>query len=53
MPLYLSLLFKVMKERGTHEGCIEQLYGLFKESLYGAQPHVDRRVGLRRTRPQT
>ncbi|MEV8645993.1 bifunctional NADH-specific enoyl-ACP reductase/trans-2-enoyl-CoA reductase, partial [Mesorhizobium ciceri] len=27
MPLYLSLLFKVMKEQGTHEGCIEQIYG--------------------------
>ncbi|MFT4067515.1 enoyl-ACP reductase FabV [Paraburkholderia sp.] len=41
MPLYLSLLFKVMKEKGTHEGCIEQVYGLYKESLYGAQPHLD------------
>lgn len=25
MPLYLSLLFKIMKERGVHEGCIEQI----------------------------
>lgn len=41
MPLYLSLLFKVMKEKGTHEGCIEQVYGLFKDSLYGAAPVVD------------
>lgn len=41
MPLYLSLLFKVMKEKGTHEGCIEQVYGLFKESLYGATPILD------------
>ena len=41
MPLYLSLLFKTMKEAGTHEGCIEQVYGLFKDSLYGATPHVD------------
>jgi len=29
MPLYLSLLFKVMKEQGTHEGCIEQLNTLY------------------------
>jgi len=29
MPLYLSLLFKVMKEQGTHEGCIEQLDVLY------------------------
>ncbi|SMG21533.1 enoyl-ACP reductase FabV [Paraburkholderia susongensis] len=41
MPLYLSLLFKVMKEKGTHEGCIEQVYGLYKDSLYGSQPHLD------------
>jgi len=41
MPLYLSLLFKVMKEKGTHEGCIEQVDGLFRDSLYGAEPHLD------------
>ena len=32
-PLYISLLFKIMKEKGTHEGCIEQAYRLFKEYL--------------------
>jgi len=47
MPLYLSLLFKVMKEKGTHEGCIEQVYGLYKDSLYGAQPHLDDEGRLR------
>ncbi|MES2605553.1 MAG: enoyl-ACP reductase FabV, partial [Pseudomonadota bacterium] len=41
MPLYLALLFRVMKEKGTHEGCIEQVYGLFRDSLYGFAPHVD------------
>ncbi len=41
MPLYLALLFKVMKEAGTHEGCIEQVYGLFRDSLYGFAPHID------------
>ncbi|WP_158781389.1 enoyl-ACP reductase FabV [Pantoea sp. BAV 3049] len=41
MPLYLSLLFKVMKAKGTHEGCIEQVYGLFKDSLYGQSPILD------------
>lgn len=41
MPLYLSLLFKVMKEAGTHEGCIEQIDLLFRESLYGQQPRTD------------
>jgi enoyl-[acyl-carrier protein] reductase/trans-2-enoyl-CoA reductase (NAD+) len=47
MPLYLSLLFKVMKEQGTHEGCIEQVYGLYKESLYAASPIMDDEGRLR------
>jgi len=47
MPLYLSLLFKVMKEQGTHEGCIEQVHGLFSESLYGAAPRLDPEGRLR------
>lgn len=34
IPLYLSVLFKVMKARGTHEGCIEQINRLFAERLY-------------------
>ncbi|AEE17567.1 enoyl-ACP reductase FabV [Treponema brennaborense] len=34
IPLYLSVLFKVMKEKGTHEGCIEQMERLFAERLY-------------------
>lgn len=41
MPLYLSLLFKVMKAAGTHEGCIEQVDLLFRESLYGDAPRLD------------
>jgi len=41
MPLYLSLLFKVMKAKGTHEGCIEQVDLLFRESLYGDSPRLD------------
>jgi len=47
MPLYLSLLFKVMKEKGTHEGCIEQVYGLFKDSMYNASPIMDETGRLR------
>ncbi|MEX1030627.1 MAG: enoyl-ACP reductase FabV [Paenibacillaceae bacterium] len=34
VPLYISLLFKVMKEKGIHEGCIEQMYRMFAERLY-------------------
>lgn len=41
MPLYLSLLFKVMKAEGTYEGCIEQIDLLFRESLFGETPHLD------------
>jgi enoyl-[acyl-carrier protein] reductase/trans-2-enoyl-CoA reductase (NAD+) len=41
MPLYLALLFKVMKAKGTHEGCIEQVDLLFRESLYGDEPRLD------------
>jgi enoyl-[acyl-carrier protein] reductase / trans-2-enoyl-CoA reductase (NAD+) len=35
VPLYISLLYKIMKEKGLHEGCIEQIYRLFKTQLYG------------------
>lgn len=28
VPLYMSLLYKVMKDKGLHEGCIEQIYRL-------------------------
>ena len=34
IPLYISLLYKVMKAKGIHEGCIEQIYRLFDERLY-------------------
>ena len=52
MPLYLALLFKVMKAEGTHEGCIEQVYGLLKESLYGAEPYADDEGRLRADRKE-
>ncbi len=34
ISLYLSVLFKIMKEKGIHEGCIEQMDRLFAEKLY-------------------
>jgi len=34
IPLYISLLYKIMKQQGVHEGCIEQIHRLFKERLY-------------------
>lgn len=47
MPLYISLMYKVMKEDGTHEGCIEQIYRLFSEALYVADPKLDEAGRLR------
>jgi enoyl-[acyl-carrier protein] reductase/trans-2-enoyl-CoA reductase (NAD+) len=41
MPLYLAILFKVMQEAGSHEGCIEQLQRLFTECLYTDTPRLD------------
>ena len=38
VPLYIAILFKLMKEQGTHEGCIEQLDRLYREHLYAANP---------------
>lgn len=35
VPLYISLLYRVMKARNLHEGCIEQMWRLFGERLYG------------------
>ncbi len=47
MPLYISLIYKVMKEEGTHEGCIEQIQGLFAEKLFAAHPQTDEANRLR------
>lgn len=47
MPLYLSLLFKAMKEDGSHEGCIEQLYRLYSECIYSDTPRLDDEGRLR------
>ncbi|MFM9168048.1 MAG: enoyl-ACP reductase FabV [Verrucomicrobiota bacterium] len=34
VPLYISILIKVMKTKGTHEGCIEQIQRLFEKQMY-------------------
>ena len=44
MPLYLSLLFDIMKRKGTHEGCIEQIDSLFRECVYAATGDGGRRM---------
>ena len=40
VPLYISMLFKIMEEAGTHEGCIEQTCRLFADRLYCASGEV-------------
>ncbi|AKC82106.1 trans-2-enoyl-CoA reductase [Verrucomicrobia bacterium IMCC26134] len=35
VPLYISMLYKVMKAKGSHEGCIEQIDRLFRTQMYG------------------
>ena len=38
VPLYISLLYKIMKRQGTHEGCIEQINRLYQTYLYAQHP---------------
>ncbi|HQW29200.1 MAG: trans-2-enoyl-CoA reductase family protein [Verrucomicrobiales bacterium] len=48
VPLYISLLYKVMKEKGLHEGTIEQIERLFSDHLAsGGNPTLDDRGRIR------
>ncbi|GHC48285.1 enoyl-ACP reductase FabV [Ulvibacter litoralis] len=47
IPLYISLLYKVMKEKGLHEGCIEQIQRLFSERLYAETTETDEKGRIR------
>lgn len=48
IPLYISLLYKIMKAEGIHEGCIEQIQRLFSERLYtGAAIPTDEKGRIR------
>lgn len=48
IPLYISLLYKIMKAEGVHEGCIEQIQRLFSERLYtGAEVPTDEKGRIR------
>ncbi len=40
VPLYISLLYKVMKEKQIHEGCIEQIWRLYAEALYNTNKQI-------------
>jgi enoyl-[acyl-carrier protein] reductase/trans-2-enoyl-CoA reductase (NAD+) len=42
VPLYISLLYRIMKAKGLHEGCIEQIQRLHADRLYNlASPQPD------------
>lgn len=48
IPLYISLLYKIMKEQGIHEGCIEQIQRLFQNRLYtGSEIPTDEKGRIR------
>lgn len=47
VPLYISILYKVMKEMGLHEGCIEQMYRLFHERLFADPVPMDEEGRIR------
>ncbi len=47
VPLYISILYKVMKEKGVHEGCIEQMCRMFNEKLYADVPVTDSECRIR------
>lgn len=48
VPLYISILYKIMKAKGLHEGCIEQIHRLFADH-YGAAggPQLDEKGRVR------
>lgn len=47
VPLYISILYKVMKEKGNHEGCIEQMYRLFNQKLFNGNVPLDSESRIR------
>ncbi len=47
VPLYFAILYKVMKQEGNHEGCIEQISRLFKEKLLEEKVPLDKEGRIR------
>lgn len=47
IPLYISLLYKTMKEKGIHEGCIEQIQRLYADRLYANTVALDNNGRIR------
>ena len=48
VPLYTALLYRVMKDKNLHEGCIQQMYRLYHDLLFsGNSPKVDAKGRIR------
>lgn len=47
VPLYISILYKVMKQKHLHEGCIEQIWRLFSENLCTGTYNLDKSQRIR------
>lgn len=48
VPLYISILYKVMKEKGNHEGTIEQIQRLFSDHYCSSEgPKLDEKGRIR------
>lgn len=48
MPLYIAIVFKIMKKLGLHEGCVEQIQRLFSTKLGMSEtPETDENNRLR------
>lgn len=47
VPLYIAILFKVMKQKKLHEDCIEQMYRLFNSHLYSNKIATDNKGRIR------
>ncbi len=47
VPLYISILYKVMKSKGLHEGCVEQIHRLFADHFNPAELARDEKGRIR------
>ena len=47
MPLYISMAFKIMKEKGIHEGCMEQVDRMMRTRLYASDMALDDQARIR------
>lgn len=47
VPLYLGLLYRIMKDKGIHEGTLEQIHRLFTDRLYGGALDLDEQQRIR------